>query len=367
MSGAAPLHAGAHAGLHLVAAPRPGVNAQALLRACSIHPRLRAGQMVLHPVTRSGLPGAARRAADAAAAEGGIVLACGGDGTINAVAQAAWPRAVPMAVLPHGTFNYFSREHGLGDDVGLAFDQLLRLLPQQHCKAVPVGLVNDELFVVNASLGLYPRLLAERERASRRLGRHRWVAMAAGLASLLRHGSGPPLRLRLRDGEGRWTERTLALATLFAGNNRLQLGQLGLAPDDERLTALLLPPRDGLGLLDLAWQALRGRLGTAADVRTLPFTALELHPAEGRGRGLPLPTPRRKPPGLRVALDGETRWLPLPLRIRRAPRPLWLVAPPEQPSTVSAATSPSTRMPSAGRLPAEDHGAAPGPVLPQAQ
>lgn len=30
---------------------------------------------------------------------------------------------------------------------------------------------------------------------------------------------------------------------------------------------------------------------------------------------------------LRVAIDGEARWLCLPLRVTRAMRPLWLVAP----------------------------------------
>lgn len=39
-------------------------------------------------------------------------MAAGGDGTINAVAQQAVARGA-FGVLPQGTFNYFSRAHGL--------------------------------------------------------------------------------------------------------------------------------------------------------------------------------------------------------------------------------------------------------------
>ena len=43
----------------------------------------------------------------------GIVIAAGGDGTINAVAQATLGSGCAFGVLPQGTFNYFSRTHGI--------------------------------------------------------------------------------------------------------------------------------------------------------------------------------------------------------------------------------------------------------------
>ena len=59
---------------------------------------------------------AVRRAREA----GGIVVAAGGDGTINAVAQAVLGSGCPFGVLPQGTFNYFSRTHGIPSDTAEA-------------------------------------------------------------------------------------------------------------------------------------------------------------------------------------------------------------------------------------------------------
>ncbi len=53
-------------------------------------------------------------------------------------------------------------------------------------KPVQVGMVNDRAFLVNASVGLYPELLQDREEYKRQYGRHRSVAMWAGMKTLLR-------------------------------------------------------------------------------------------------------------------------------------------------------------------------------------
>ncbi len=326
MSAGGPPHAGRDATLHLVASARPGLDAQALASACATHPQLRGNRLVVHRATadtaEGGLLALAIRAAATARREGGVVLACGGDGTVNAVAQAAWSLNVPMAVLPHGTFNYFAREHRLGDDVGTAFDQMLQLLGGARCQPVPVGLLGDEVFVVNSSLGLYPRVLAARERSTARLGRYRWVAWASGLTTLLRPRPSLRLQLQLCDGAGQWHERKVNLASLFVGNNRLQMEQLGLPPPQaDVLTALMVEPQSRAGLLRLAGRALLGQLPSAPAVEVLPFKSLELH-AAGRLAHSSIA------PSLAVAVDGEMRRLPLPLRIARADKPLWLLAPP---------------------------------------
>ena len=117
----------------------------------------------------------ARQAVQAAQADGGVVVAVGGDGTLNAVAQAVLGSGCAFGVLPQGTFNYFSRTHGIPSDTGEALRVLLTDQPQP----VQVGLVNGRVFLVNASLGLYPRLLHDREAWKQQLGRHRLVALGA--------------------------------------------------------------------------------------------------------------------------------------------------------------------------------------------
>ncbi len=314
-------HAGAAAPLHLVAPARPGLDPEALLAPLERHPRL--GRHALHRHrcdAAHSVAEAAATAAEQARRDGGVVVACGGDGTINAVARAVWPTGTPMAVLPQGTYNFFSRDLQGPDELDRAFDALLAALAGGHCRAQPVGMLNDQLFLVNASLGLYPRVLAERERANRRFGRHRWVAWLSGARALLQPTRGHQLALIARDAEGRLhVDNEARLATLFIGCNRVQLSELGLAPpppSSRELTAVMFAPQPRPTMARMAWRALRGQLGTEPQVDTFAFTELEVHAGA-------LETRRR----IRVACDGEAQWLPFPLRITRALRPLWVVSP----------------------------------------
>lgn len=71
------------------------------------------------------LPAAAPRAVESAARAGGVVVAAGDDGTMNAVAQVLLPAALPFGVVPLGTFNYFARVHGIPLDTAQAVQTLL--------------------------------------------------------------------------------------------------------------------------------------------------------------------------------------------------------------------------------------------------
>jgi diacylglycerol kinase family enzyme len=103
------------------------------------------------------LPKLARRAVKLAQQQQDAVVVAGGDGTINAVAQVVLNSGLSFGVLPQGTFNYFSRAHGIPTDTATA----TRLLLDATVRLVQMGLINDRVFLVNA-IGLYPQLLEER-------------------------------------------------------------------------------------------------------------------------------------------------------------------------------------------------------------
>ena len=75
------------------------------------------------------LAGVARQAAARAITDRTAVVAVGGDGTLNTVAQAAHAAGCAMGVVPQGTFNYFARTHGIPTEPGDAVRQLLRSAP----------------------------------------------------------------------------------------------------------------------------------------------------------------------------------------------------------------------------------------------
>ena len=191
-----------HGPIHLVVPRRPGADLGLLRAQLEGVSALQAHHLVWHvPDRRGDIVQLASDAADAARADGGLVVAAGGDGTINAVATAVLRVGLPMGVIPMGTFNYFSREHGLPLDAEAAVQNLLQALHAGEMRPVQVGYVNRQMFLVNASVGLYPKLLAEREKASRRFGRSRLVAVASAVWSMFRPASGRRWRVVMNTHE----------------------------------------------------------------------------------------------------------------------------------------------------------------------
>lgn len=253
----------------------------------------------------------ARQAVEAAQEQGGAVVVAGGDGTINAVVQAVLPSGVPLGVLPQGTFNFFARCHGLPE--GDPGEGMRGLLDAQE-RPIPVGMVNERVFLVNASLGLYPQLLERREQDKRRFGRHRLVALLSGLRALL--GDYPDLRLTLRE-DGHATARRST--TLVVGDNRLQLSNIGIpeagAVTRGRLVGIVLPPMARWRMILAALRGLAGQLGHVEKVDSFAFSELEVA------------LPPRRQREIKVAIDGEITRMALPLRFHLAPQPLRLLVP----------------------------------------
>ena len=268
---------------------------------------------IVTPERGAQIPLAARRAAEQAYAQGGVVVAAGGDGTLNAVAQAAHDTGCPMGVLPRGTFNYFGRTQGIPLDL----EEATRALLTARVHPVQVGLVNDRVFLVNASVGLYAELLEDRERLKTRYGRRRLVALAAGIATLMR--SRPQLRLRIELGA---KVRDVRTPTLFVGNNRLQLEQVGIAHapavDHGRVAAVMLRPMSTWAMLGLMLRGAMGTLGDAERVESFQFQHMTVMPWLPYGLGR-----------IKVAADGELMLMRTPLEFRVSPRPLYLLKPEE--------------------------------------
>ncbi|WP_018410355.1 diacylglycerol/lipid kinase family protein [Methyloversatilis thermotolerans] len=264
----------------------------------------------VHDVRR--LATVAWQAVEEARMQKGMVVVAGGDGTINAVAQAVVGTGVPFGVLAQGTFNYFARTHGLPTDTETA----LRALLDGQVRPVQVGRVNDHIFLVNASLGLYPTLLENREQWKRQFGRTRLVALWAGLATLLRGHR--RLTLEIEHGGGL---RTMHTSTLFVGNNPLQLEQIGIAEaaalEHGRLAALALRPVGRRAMLWLLARGAFGRLGDAQEIQSFSFRTLRLSVLR-----------RRRSHGrIKVATDGEIVWMRTPLEFTVLPDALNLVVP----------------------------------------
>ena len=237
-----------------------------------------------------------------------MVVAGGGDGTVNAVASELVGSDTALGILPLGTLNHFARDAG----IPLALDEAVRVIAGNHARKVDVGEVNCHIFLNNSSLGLYPVFVHEREKQQRRFGRRKWsAALRATLAALRRF---PFLHVHLTAGS-----RELACRTpfVFIGNNEYRMEGLSIggrtALDQGTLSLYLAHDPGRLSLLRFAFRALFGRLAQARDFDVLLVENMTIE------------TRRRR--HLRVATDGEVRTMETPLsyRVRRAA--LTIIAP----------------------------------------
>lgn len=256
----------------------------------------------------SELISTAQRAVEIARAQGGIVVAAGGDGTLNAVAGVVLGTGLPFGILPQGTFNYFGRAHGISQDTATA----ARCLLDARIKPVQVGMVNERIFLVNASFGLYPRLLEDREAYKQRYGRSRWVALWSALMTLMH--AHRQLRVQLEFGDD---VRTMKTPTIVVDNNILQLQHMGVDEADEvkrdHLVAMTSKPVGTAALYGILIRGLLSRLAAAENVITFSFTRMTVR----------LGSRKR----IKVATDGEIFQLNTPLQFKVAEHKLPLLVP----------------------------------------
>ncbi|HEU5436704.1 MAG TPA: diacylglycerol kinase family protein [Telluria sp.] len=247
-------------------------------------------------------------AANAALTRGApMVVAGGGDGTINAVASVMVDSGMPFGVLPLGTLNHFAKDVG----IPLALDEAVRNLAAGRPRRVDVGEVNGRIFLNNSSLGLYPDIVHDRDKQRRRLGRGKWpAALWATLSALRRY---PMLSVKLQVAGARLSRRT---PFVFIGNNEYRMDGLSIGERsclDCGTLSLYVAQRPGrLGLLRFALRALRGTLAQERDFDVLLGSELEFA------------THHRY---LRVATDGEVFIMKTPLRYRVRPGALRVIVP----------------------------------------
>ena len=241
---------------------------------------------------------------------GGIVVAVGGDGTINAAANAAIAHGCPLGVIPQGTFNLLARDHGIPTDAEAA----ARALVRAKASPVQVGSVNGHTFHVNASLGLYPQLLQDREAFNAQLWRTPWVAVLSALVTLFKWR-----KQLILDVECDGQRTVLRTPMLFVANNRLQMERIGLDVAEAagtakgRLAGVVTRPVGSWAMLGLVLRGALGRLGEADHVQEFSFQKLEV-----KVRG------RRQ---VKVATDGEVRIVTPPLTFAVGSEPLLLMVP----------------------------------------
>lgn len=225
----------------------------------------------------------------------GVIVAAGGDGTLNAVAAKLMQTEIPMGILPLGTFNYVARLLNIPLDLLKAAD----VIATGKMREVHVAQINDHIYLNNASLGLYPLFIQKRELYNQRFGRFALNAYTSGLDVLIRDRK--ELKLEVEVDGKKYPVKT---PLIFFGNNQLQLEEMNLriaeSAQKGKVAGLVVAKSDKRTLFKILWQLIKGNLDKAPDVYCFSADEVKIY------------SKRKK---LTVALDGEIVEIQPPLKI----------------------------------------------------
>lgn len=225
----------------------------------------------------------------------GVVVAAGGDGTLNAVASKLMGTDIPMGILPLGTFNYVARVLNIPLDLLDA----AKAISEGQRRSVHVAQLNQHIYLNNASLGLYPLFIQKREQFNKHFGRFPLHAYTSALDVLIRDRKELKLEVEV-DGQ-RYPVKT---PLIFFGNNQLQLAEMKLriaeAAEAGKVAGVVVAKSDKRTLFKTLWQLIKGNLDQASDVYSFAADEVIVHSKRNK---------------LTVAVDGEIVTMTPPLKI----------------------------------------------------
>jgi diacylglycerol kinase family enzyme len=255
-------------------------------------------------------PGRVVRMARRTVREGAdLILAAGGDGTINGIANRLAGTRTALGVLPGGTFNFIAKDLGVPDPMEAA----LAALAEARIRPVDLSEVNGRFFLHNAALGIHPHAVERRERY-----RKRWKigkAFAVSYALLEAIWSPPLLEGHLHARE---RAEFIRAPFVFVGNNTHETAPFAFIQrkslNDGLLSVFYAHRVPSMNLFLMAIRTLlKHRLKEVPDLKRIQTRSLTIRSRKKR---------------LKVLLDGELIRMRPPLEFRVRPGLLRVLIPP---------------------------------------
>ncbi len=143
--------------------PTAGARRRARLDRVLAGMRALGAEVTLHETTARG--DAERTAREAPHDRFDVIVAAGGDGTINEVINGLAGRHMPLGIIPLGTANVLAAELDLPQDI----DGLARTIALGRTSPVNLGEVNGRRFVMMAGVGFDAHVVASVDTGMKRL------------------------------------------------------------------------------------------------------------------------------------------------------------------------------------------------------
>jgi diacylglycerol kinase family enzyme len=209
-----------------------------------------------------------------AAGEGyDAVVAFGGDGTVNEVANGLAGSPTPLTCLPGGATNVYCRALGIPADVVDATEHLLRMADDFQPRQVDLGRVNGRHFTFSSGIGLDASVVERVDlhpRMKTRLGE--WYYTYAAVTTFNRRYLVHPPHVRV-SVNGRQTDGVTVIVQncdpyTYFGSQPIRICE-GCALDNGTLGATVLKRATPLELPTVLWRAFSGKAETVARHRQI--------------------------------------------------------------------------------------------------
>lgn len=240
-------------------------------------------------------PGDAIELSRQAASDGyDVVVAFGGDGTVNEVANGLCGSSTTLTCLPGGSANVFGKIIGVPADPVDATARLLGLGDRWQERVIDLGVVNDRAFTFASGLGLDASVVQRVDSNPHLKARFGpWYFSWAAVREFGgRYLHAPPQMIVETDGSPQLQAVTTVLQNgspfTFFRDRPIELAR-GPALDSGTLSACLLHRATPAVMPSIAWRALSPRRAVADHRRVTSLPDLtELRVSSGDGRPLPL-------------------------------------------------------------------------------
>ena len=246
------------------------------------------------------------RAAKRAIADGYRHLcACGGDGTVAAVANSillSGESGLRMTIVPLGTGNIIATSLSIPSDL----KEAIKLCTASKTRALDVGKVGNQYFLLGLGIGATERFVTQASNASKeKIGR------LAYLINLIKGTRDPVFDFRVRtpDREAKGTAQAITLASLW-GTDKIKLLE-GTKDDDGTMESVV---NHKLSIFTIVQMGVRGLLGS---MRSSPDVEII------EGSEFAIDTK----PSLPVQLDGNETDLLTPILVEVLPRAIAVTVP----------------------------------------
>ncbi len=201
-----------------------------------------------------------------------LLLAAGGDGTLNIVAKIAPDFDLPVLILPYGSANGMARELTIPNEVTAAYD----LLANYKIKAVDLLKINNSTCVHLADVGLNARIVRRFELDPKR-----------GLATYAKHLWNEIFLIRSKhfdiEYDGKQVRRK-AVSITFANASKYGTGAV-INPtgkiDDGKFELCIVRPFPRLKIFSIAWKMFRGTLQTSEYFEVISCTEAHIKHKKG--------------------------------------------------------------------------------------